>query len=185
MSPWNAEIKELMGLFRLGEKLIEVEIPPSLSQIVAKDKSRIARKINDGVLYHHKECARRWTETLLKIALVLHAWINGVKAGDVSIAPETLNDARKIRDWFASHQMESMGQLDGGEANHLRTKIIHYIRDTQDRTKRTRRSIARRFGIKANMVMNILKPYLESGEVLEEKEIHPQGGQPSYVYSAK
>ena len=103
---WSGCVRELIEAFRKSEdepSVVKVSKPAHL--LFVRHYNAIVRRWSQGELRDVTSFAVRWTEQAWRIALCLHAGLQGPRAAHIEMEENTARCAIQIADWFEEQQL--------------------------------------------------------------------------------
>jgi hypothetical protein len=98
-------IRSLIETYRLADQPFTIEPTIEALETLNTHHNAIVKRrrseLHDVNIY-----AARWNEQAWRIAVVLHAALNGARAQDQELELDTANAAIEVADWFAAQQLE-------------------------------------------------------------------------------
>ena len=167
----------------------EIEVTTAAQKIITADYNRFAAMCSDGEDHPFES---RWTEQMIRIAVVLHVFrcIRRVKGSDGRFHSEayaekhlideaTMEDARRIRDWFNKHQ-ERMRRPETEKAREdFADWLKRKFRDVSTKVGITAREIYRNGKFSEVQTKQFLEEFRIQGKVDRfNAQIGPTGGKP-------
>jgi hypothetical protein len=102
---WAILVRKLLRTFRLAAQPVTTDPTPETRQAMKKHFNGIvARRLDD--LRDVTSYAARWNEQAWRIAVCIHAGLQGERAGEREIDAETASNAIVLADWFAGEQLQ-------------------------------------------------------------------------------
>jgi len=106
---WVALVSSLIETFRMAGEPFTIEPTPEARRMMDGHHNRIVER-RLGELRDVTTYAARWNEQAWRIAVVLHAGLHGVQAGERAMSGDTAASAIAIADWFAGEQLRILAR---------------------------------------------------------------------------
>ena len=175
---WRALVRELLQTFHAASGAATIVQPePEALRLFTAHYNAIVRRCQSGELCDVQSFAARWTEQAWRLALVIHAGLNGAAAGTNPLHADTAVCALELADWFSGQQLailqKSRSEKRLARLQKLRSLIVDYGGQA------TLRDLAKNNGFDAGEVRRLAADF--PGQLSIAKR--DTGGRPSEVVS--
>ena len=106
---WDTLVGSLIKTFRTADAPVTLKREPEVVQLMDSHCDLVGNR-TEGDLRDVNAYAARWNEQAWRIAVVLHAGLHGVHAGEQAMSGDTAASAIAIADWFAGEQLRILAR---------------------------------------------------------------------------